>query len=129
MVVIKIIFIAVACSVFAVTVKQIKPEFLPFIQIAAVLILLTVSLSSVHIIIEKLSVLTQSADSFISDSVFTLFKVLATAIATKLASEICKDNGNTSIAVCTELAGKIIIILMCFPLVKTIFELSLRFIE
>lgn len=129
MVVIKIVLIAVACSVFAVTVKQIKPEFLPFIQIASVLVLLTVSMSSVHVIIEKLSVLTQSADGFVTESVFTLFKVLATAIATKLACEICKDNGNSSIAVCTELAGKIIIILMCFPLVKTIFELSLRFIK
>lgn len=129
MVVIKIVLIAVACSVFAVTVKQIKPEFLPFIQIASVLVLLTVSMSSVHVIIEKLSVLTQSADGFVTESVFTLFKVLATAIATKLAGEICKDNGNSSIAVCTELAGKIIIILMCFPLVKTIFELSLRFIK
>ena len=129
MVIIKIVFIAVACSVLAVTVKQIKPEFFSFIQIAAVLILMTISLSSVHIMIEKLSDFTQSSDSFITESVFTLFKVLVTAIVTKLASEICKDNGNSSIALCTELSGKIIIILMCFPLIKTIFELSLRFID
>lgn len=129
MIIVKIILVAVICSIVAVTVRQVKPEFLPFIQVASLLILLTFSLSSIQVIIEKLSVLTNSTDSFIAESVFTLFKVLAIALATKLASEICRDNGNSAVALCTELAGKIMIIVMCFPLVEVIFELSLRFIE
>lgn len=129
MIIIKIILTAVICSIVAVTVRQVKPEFLPFIQIASLLILLTVSFGSIQVILEKLSVITDSADSFITESVFTLFKVLAIALATRLASEICKDNGNSSVALCTELTGKIMIIVMCFPLVEVIFELSLRFIE
>ena len=129
MIIVKIILVAVICSIVAVTVRQVKPEFLPFIQVASLLILLTFSLSSIQVIIEKLSVLTNSTDSFIAESVFTLFKVLAIALATKLASEICRDNGNSAVALCTELAGKIMIIVMCLPLVEVIFELSLRFIE
>lgn len=128
MIITKIVLTALICSVAAVTVKQIKPEFLPFVQIAAVLILLTVTLNGLSSLVEKLNDVIKYADSFITSSAFTLFKVLGIAFASKLAGEMCKDSGNSAIAVCVELAGKIIIIIMCVPLVQTILELSLSFI-
>ena len=76
MIITKIVLIALICSVAAVTVKQIKPEFLPFIQIASVVILLTVSLNGLSALIEKLSDIIKYVDSFITHSAFTLFKVL-----------------------------------------------------
>lgn len=129
MLIIKIILLAVICSVINMLVRQIRPEFTPFVQVSSVIILLSVSLNSISALLDRLDTFSQSTDSFIVDSAFTLFKVLVIAFGTKLASEMCKDNGNSSLSVCVELAGKIIIIIMCFPLVETIFKLSLRFVE
>ena len=129
MFILRIILLAVVCSVITVLIKQVRPEITPFVQVSSVLVLLVVSLSSIRTLIYKLNVFSQTGDSFIAESAFTLFKVLVIAIGTKIASEICKDNGNSSLAVCVDLAGKIIMIILCFPLVETIFELSLSFVE
>ena len=129
MLIVKIVLLAVICSVINIPVRQIRPEFSPFVQVSSVIILLSVSLNSIRALLDRLDTFSQSTDSFVIDSAFTLFKVLSIAFGTKLASEMCKDNGNASLSVCVELAGKVIIILMCFPLVETIFKLSLRFVE
>ena len=53
-----------------------------------------------------------------------LIRVLGVSLITKIASDTCKDSGNTAIAVVVEFTGKVFVLIFCFPLLKMIVELS-----
>ena len=56
--------------------------------------------------------------------VFLLLRILLISVIVKISSDICKDNGNSTIADGIELVGKIIVFSLCLPLIKIITELA-----
>ena len=51
-------------------------------------------------------------------------RVLGIAFITKIGTELCKDSGNSVLAVIVEFAGKLAILLLCVSLLKTVVMLA-----
>ena len=116
--------VTVVFLIICLLIKQIRPEFSPFLQIAAVICLTTIFADSVKKLLNELDAII-GADTFVEDGyIVLLVRMLGIAVITKIASDICKDNSNTMLSTCVELFGKVLIFLMCLPLIKVIAELA-----
>ena len=49
-----------------------------------------------------------------------LLKALGTALAAKTGADICNDSGNTALAGVVELAGKVLVIMICMSMLRTV---------
>lgn len=125
----KLVAISILCSLICVIVKQVRPEFLSLLQITSIIILVAFSLDSIRTLIDLLTEFTSSGNEFMVSSIFSLIKIFAVTVITKLAEEICNDSGNSTIGLCVELAGKIMIIFMCLPMIETILDIALSFLK
>ena len=65
---------------------------------------------------------TLMSGSALSDWQSLLFGAFGTALVSHVTAEICRDCGENSLAGFAELAGKVEILVLCLPLVKTILE-------
>ncbi len=122
--ILKIVSVSVICAVGCIVVKQIKPEFVPFLQISSLLVVCTLSVNGVKKLLESVSELVGVGGVVQDEYVFLLVKVLGVAVITKFATEICNDSGNSSLAVGVALAGKAAILILCFPLLTTVVNLA-----
>lgn len=118
--VVKILAFCMIAAVFSLYLKNISPAFPVFIT-------LFVSVSVVYIcVINFLPYLDffieiTSGTAF-SSYVKVLFKVCTIGIITRLASELCKDAGEASLASKALLAGKCAILVCALPVIKILFE-------
>lgn len=116
--------VTVVFLIICLLIKQIRPEFSPFLQIAAVICLTTIFADSVKKLLNELDAII-GADTFVEDGyIVLLVRMLGIAVITKIASDICKDNSNNTLSTCVELFGKVLIFSMCLPLIKVIAELA-----
>lgn len=119
----KIFIIAIVCCISAITVSQFKPEYAVFIQLCSVAaVAALVSDSAVEIIsmTKDLTAGTQINGEYI----LLLFKTVIIAVAGKVVSDICSDNGNRAIAVCVDIGCRISILLLSFPMIKVLLQLT-----
>ena len=120
--ILKIAGIAITGVILASATKAIKPEFVIYIVISTVVILL-------FFIIDKLvyvfSFLEEVYGNLTYGKTFfsILIKVLAVAYLTDFVSSICKDAGETAISIKVELSGKVIIFYISIPILVSILDL------
>ena len=117
-----VIGIAVAAAAISVVLKQYNREYGLYISLAASLIIFAAvlsSLSPVFGLIEKLTEISGTDSKYIA----VLIKALAVCYITQLASDCCKDCGETAIASRVDFAGKIAILLLSVPLFEAILEI------
>ena len=122
--ILKLVSLAVVCSVICVIIKQIKPEFVPILQIGSLIVIFTLCVSGVKNILTSVSELAGVSDVVQDEYIVLLVKVLGVALITKFAIEICNDSGNSVLGVAVSLAGKAVILIMCFPLLSTVASLA-----
>ena len=83
-----------------------------------ILLILLVDLGSIFDAVEQLFI-----SSGLNGEVFKLtLKALGLCYITNFAVDVCKDFGQTSLASKIELAGKIAVITLSFPLIETILK-------
>jgi stage III sporulation protein AD len=51
-----------------------------------------------------------------------LLKALGVAFLTETAASVCRDSGETGLATWVEIAGKLEILLLSFPLIRTVMD-------
>ena len=122
--ILKIVTIAVVCAVICVIVKQIKPEFVPILQISSLIVIFTLCVSGVKNLFASVSELAGVSGVMQDEYIVLLVKVLGVALITKFAIEICNDSGNSVLGEAVSLAGKAVILMMCFPLLSTVARLA-----
>lgn len=120
--ILKVISVAVIGIVLISIIKNMKPEFTVYIVIAASVIIFIM-------IADKLFTVFEFLRSIYSELTYgktffpVLMKVLAIAYITDFTSQLCRDAGESAIAVKTELAGKVIIFYISIPVLVTILDL------
>lgn len=116
-----IIFLGVFSTVAVLFLKRFAPEYAMVVSIAAgvvILLILLVDLGSIFDAVEQLFI-----SSGLNGEVFKLtLKALGLCYITNFAVDVCKDFGQTSLASKIELAGKIAVITLSFPLIETILK-------
>lgn len=123
--IVKIISVAVLSCVLVKIVASYRADMALLIQLAAVVVMLAcVSSSLLDFMaqIRKLSALMQFESGYLS----LLLRALIVSLSCGVAAEICSDSGNGAIRFCVELAGRLSLLLMAFPLLTVLARLVLR---
>ena len=105
--------------------RQYKPEWAVFVRMAVTVvsagIILTVAGTVIACVTEVTSA-TAAADALSGETGTILLKALGIAFLTETAASICRDSGEGTLAGWVETAGKLEILLLAFPLIRTVME-------
>jgi stage III sporulation protein AD len=125
--IIKVIAIGIVTVVCVLILRQVKPELSVFAIIAGSIIIIFLILQSVGGIFVQYKQLLQKTG--LNSTIFTsVLKVIGVGYLVEFAGDICTDAGVGSISQKILLAGKILILIMCLPVIKNLLEIILEFV-
>ena len=132
----KLVAAAVAAAMAALIVRQVKPELALFVQLGGVLAVALLLMDVLRELLAAVQGILQFAPgggdigTFGGNSAYTLLvKALGVCITTQLAADICRDSGSGSLANTVELGGRLLVLGLTLPLLKSIAELAVGLIR
>ncbi|MDR0530559.1 MAG: stage III sporulation AC/AD family protein [Oscillospiraceae bacterium] len=126
---------AVLAGMAALIVRQVKPEFAMFVQlggVAAVALLLLDAMRELLGTVDSMlsfAPVGGGAGGGGSGSFTMLAKALGICITTQLAADVCRDSGSSSLANLVELGGRLLILALTLPLLKSMAEMAVGLIR
>lgn len=102
--------------------RQYKPEWAVFIRIALTVVSMGIILSMVGTVISYVTDLAAGMSALDGNTWPILLKALGIAFLTETAASICRDSGETTLAGWVETAGKLEILILSFPLIRTVLD-------
>jgi stage III sporulation protein AD len=113
--ILNIVGIALVVTVFAVLLREVRPEMALLLALGFGVLIFILVLSKMGAIINLFRDLTHKAQV---DELYllTLLKILGIAYIAEFGAQICRDAGEGTIASKIELAGKILILLLALPI-------------
>ncbi len=119
---IKIIAIVFCALLLNIILKDYAKEFCVFINIVSAGIVFLMIFNDLKSIIKQVDTLTQSV-GVITPYIKIMLKILGISMLAGLLSDLCRDNGENTLANQTELSAKIIILVTALPLFSTIINI------
>jgi len=119
--IIRLTSVSVVGLIAIVVIKRIKEEYALFISLFISILLMIAAISYIEPVfgyIQSIKVLNESTSYYIK----LMIKCSSCAMLCSFGSELCRDCGENSLGSKIELCGKCIIISLCLPLVKTVFD-------
>lgn len=123
-----VIGIALVSAVLCLLLKQYKPEYAMVASIACGVLIFSMVLGSMLPLLHSVTRLLETVSAK-TDSVKAIVKTLGVCYVTQLASDACRDAGQTAIASKVELAGKVCILLLALPLFQQLLEIAFGLIQ
>ena len=117
-----IIIISVIVSVLAILIKQNNPTYSVLLIIIFAVIITTVAINYLFGLIENIMDSLGTID-YAPEFVKILLKAIVICVLSDLTSNICKDSGNGSIAVCIDVVTKVILLSLTLPIVEKLVEI------
>ena len=105
-----------------VVLRQYKPEWAPLLRGAVTVLALGMILSMATAAVAYLGELTSGTHALEGDSWGLLLKALGVAFLTETSAAVCRDSGEAGLAAWVETAGKLEILLLSFPLIRTVMD-------
>ncbi len=103
--------------------RQVKPEWAAFLRIATATVAFGFLLSMIASVVSYLSELVTVGGAVLSgESYDILIRALGISLITELSASICRDSGEASLAGWVEMAGKLELLLLALPLIRTVFD-------
>lgn len=102
--------------------RQYKPEWAPFLRMAVTVLAMGIILSLAGTVILYITDLAAGTNALDGDTWTILLKALGVAFLTETAASICRDSGEGGLAGWVEMAGKLEILLLSFPLIRTVMD-------
>jgi stage III sporulation protein AD len=99
-----------------------KPEWATFLRMAVTVVSLGLVLSLAGTVMDYVTDLTAVTGALDEASWFILLKALGLAFLTETAASVCRDSGEAGLATWVETAGKLEILLLSFPLIRTVLD-------
>ncbi len=119
---IKIVAIVFCALLLNIILKDYAKEFCVFINIVSAGIVFLMIFNDLKSIIKQVDTLTQSV-GVITPYIKIMLKILGISMLAGLLSDLCRDNGENTLANQTELSAKIIILVTALPLFSTIINI------
>lgn len=116
--------VGIICAAAVLLVKELRPELAPFVQTGGIIVIAALLFEYLKKMLESASELFSEFDVLNTEYLSLLIKILGIAVVTEIGADICEDSGNTALAENVELAGRVLILFMCFPLIKTVAQLA-----
>lgn len=118
---------AVAAAISALIIKQYKPEFSILISLAFTVIIFAAVFGKVENIMSQVSGLLGRI-GYMNEFAEVVFKGLGVCVLVQIASDTCRDAGESAISSKLEFAGKIMILFISMPLVFKVIETASQLI-
>ena len=124
----KIIFLAVLCTVLIVLLKNSRPEQAIILSMMSPILLFFWVIETIQPILTELKSLIQRF-SFIEQQSEILLKSLGLCCLTQISADLCRDAGETALAVNVELVGKTAILVLSLPLFRQLFDFAVVLLQ
>ena len=131
----KLILSAALAAIMALILRQVKPELALFVQLGGVLAVALLLMGVLRELLAAVQGMLQFAPgggdpTFGGNSPYTmLIKALGICVTTQLAADICRDSGSASLANIVEMGGRLLVLALTLPLLKSIAELAVGLIR
>lgn len=119
---IKIVMIVLISIVLVIFLRDVNKEFAFFVTIASSILLFSVVISEFYDVISSIFLMSESIGS-INSYVKLMIKILVLVLISQFVIDLCRDNGENALASQTELASKIIILVMIMPLFNSVLNI------
>ena len=128
MLIFKVVSVAVIAVFLSVIIRQYRAEYSIFIVVGAGLLIWSMLSDTFSKAIDSMKIML-SGTGVDSDYISIVFKTLGICILTQIASDLCRDCGESALATKTELAGKIAILAVAMPMITSIAQISVELIN
>ena len=99
-----------------------KPEWASLLRMAVTVVALGLTLTLAATVLSHVTELASATGALEGEGWPILLKALGVAFLTETAASVCRDSGETGLATWVETAGKLEILLLSFPLIRTVMD-------
>ncbi|MBO1678276.1 stage III sporulation AC/AD family protein [Bittarella massiliensis (ex Durand et al. 2017)] len=110
---------AVVAAILALTLKQYSPQIAVVVSVGAGVLLFGYIAASLLPVLQEVLSISLLSDG-VAENIGTLFKCLGICYVVQLSADSCRDAGQQAIASKVELAGKVAVLALALPMLKTV---------
>ena len=121
---IKVVGIVLTALIINIVLKNYSKEFTFLINIVCTIIIFTLISKDLKGIVDRLTSISNEI-SVLLPYIKIMLKILGISMIAQLLSDLCRDNGENTLANQTELSAKIIILVPALPLFTTIMDMMI----
>ena len=125
---IKVVGIVLTALIINIVLKNYSKEFTFLINIVCTIIIFTLISKDLKGIVDRLTSLSNEI-SVLLPYIKIMLKILGISMIAQLLSDLCRDNGENTLANQTELSAKIIILVTALPLFTTIMDIMIGMLK
>ena len=125
---IKVVGIVLTALIINIVLKNYSKEFTFLINIVCTIIIFTLISKDLKGIVDRLTSISNEI-SVLLPYIKIMLKLLGISMIAQLLSDLCRDNGENTLANQTELSAKIIILVTALPLFTTIMDIMIGMLK
>lgn len=125
---IKVVGIVLTALIINIVLKNYSKEFTFLINIVCTIIIFTLISKDLKGIVDRLTSISNEI-SVLLPYIKIMLKILGISMIAQLLSDLCRDNGENTLANQTELSAKIIILVTALPLSTTIMDIMIGMLK
>ena len=125
---IKVVGIVLTALIINIVPKNYSKEFTFLINIVCTIIIFTLISKDLKGIVDRLTSISNEI-SVLLPYIKIMLKILGISMIAQLLSDLCRDNGENTLANQTELSAKIIILVTALPLFTTIMDIMIGMLK
>ena len=125
---IKVVGIVLTALFINIVLKNYSKEFTFLINIVCTIIIFTLISKDLKGIVDRLTSISNEI-SVLLPYIKIMLKILGISMIAQLLSDLCRDNGENTLANQTELSAKIIILVTALPLFTTIMDIMIGMLK
>ena len=125
---IKVVGIVLTALIINIVLKNYSKEFTFLINIVCTIIIFTLISKDLKGIVDRLTSISNEI-SVLLPYIKIMLRILGISMIAQLLSDLCRDNGENTLANQTELSAKIIILVTALPLFTTIMDIMIGMLK
>ena len=125
---IKVVGFVLTALIINIVLKNYSKEFTFLINIVCTIIIFTLISKDLKGIVDRLTSISNEI-SVLLPYIKIMLKILGISMIAQLLSDLCRDNGENTLANQTELSAKIIILVTALPLFTTIMDIMIGMLK
>lgn len=116
---IKIAVVTLTALILVIFLKRTNKEFAFILTFAAALILFSIVINDFFDVVNRIYTISSGIEN-LNSYITLMVKILGITLITQFIIDLCKDSGENALATQTEIASKIIILIMVMPLFEAV---------
>lgn len=116
---IKIAVVSLTALILVIFLKRTNKEFAFILTFAAALILFSIVISDFFDVVNRIYTISSGIEN-LNSYINLMVKILGITLITQFIIDLCKDSGENALATQTEIASKIVILIMVMPLFEAV---------